>query len=290
MTRSDGHGRNGRGLMLSACAVRAFRPAAPPPPLTAPLDASYDWHVLLLAPFGSVLKDVPLPLHEVLLFRDEGESRAAADERSAMPSMARCPRFMDQALDEYLLCFRHDRLSRIEATVRLPAPKAATNFRRCLRAMAEERSQASHRTNARVPRGDTDIRGAISRTSPDESDAIDRPARSCRSVATAPTRLVAPCASREREMLVCGRVRTWRSALHPAQTESLLRLVDELELGNAQFNLTAIRDRPGMLRKHVLDSLSSAPYLRGERSRMSAPGRAFRAWRWPSSIRSGASR
>ncbi len=41
--------------------------------------------------------------------------------------------------------------------------------------------------------------------------------------------------------------------------------MDELELGNAQFNLTAIRDRPGMLRKHVLDSLSLQPYLRGER-------------------------
>src|ERR1017187_4673230 len=45
----------------------------------------------------------------------------------------------------------------------------------------------------------------------------------------------------------------------------LLRLVDELEAGNEQFNLTAIRDRPGMLRKHVLDSLSLQPYLRGVR-------------------------
>ena len=47
--------------------------------------------------------------------------------------------------------------------------------------------------------------------------------------------------------------------------ETLLELVDELELGNAQFNLTAIRDRLGMLRKHVLDSLSLQPYLRGMR-------------------------
>jgi 16S rRNA (guanine527-N7)-methyltransferase len=47
--------------------------------------------------------------------------------------------------------------------------------------------------------------------------------------------------------------------------ERLLRLVDELELGNAQFNLTAIRDRPGMLTKHILDSLSLQPYLRGNR-------------------------
>jgi 16S rRNA (guanine527-N7)-methyltransferase len=49
------------------------------------------------------------------------------------------------------------------------------------------------------------------------------------------------------------------------RAEVLLRLIDELELANAQFNLTAIRDRPGMLHKHVLDSLSIQPYLRGER-------------------------
>ena len=42
-------------------------------------------------------------------------------------------------------------------------------------------------------------------------------------------------------------------------------LVDELEIANAQFNLTAIRDRPGMLRKHVLDSLSVQPFLKGTR-------------------------
>jgi len=45
----------------------------------------------------------------------------------------------------------------------------------------------------------------------------------------------------------------------------LLRLIDALEAGNSQFNLTAIRDRPGMLRKHVLDSLSLQPFLRGTR-------------------------
>jgi 16S rRNA (guanine527-N7)-methyltransferase len=50
-----------------------------------------------------------------------------------------------------------------------------------------------------------------------------------------------------------------------AHGETLLRLLDELEQGNAQFNLTAIRDRPGMLRKHVLDSLSLQPFLRGAR-------------------------
>src|SRR5271165_4828846 len=51
----------------------------------------------------------------------------------------------------------------------------------------------------------------------------------------------------------------------PPQIEALIRLVDELEAGNAQFNLTAIRDRPGMLCKHLLDSLSLQPFLLGSR-------------------------
>jgi 16S rRNA (guanine527-N7)-methyltransferase len=53
--------------------------------------------------------------------------------------------------------------------------------------------------------------------------------------------------------------------LETGQAEDLLKLVDELERANAEFNLTAIRDRPGMLLKHVLDSLSVQPYLRGGR-------------------------
>ena len=53
--------------------------------------------------------------------------------------------------------------------------------------------------------------------------------------------------------------------LEASGAEALLKLVDELEVGNAQFNLTAIRDRLGMMHKHVLDSLSLQPYLRGTR-------------------------
>ena len=68
----------------------------------------------------------------------------------------------------------------------------------------------------------------------------------------------------ECDMLVSG-ARDLGVELDPTRAETLLRLVDELEQGNAQFNLTAIRDRPGMLQKHVLDSLSLQPYLRGER-------------------------
>lgn len=51
--------------------------------------------------------------------------------------------------------------------------------------------------------------------------------------------------------------------LDAGQIAMLLTLVDELERANAEFNLTAIRDRPAMLSKHVLDSLSAQPYLRG---------------------------
>jgi 16S rRNA (guanine527-N7)-methyltransferase len=68
----------------------------------------------------------------------------------------------------------------------------------------------------------------------------------------------------EHELLITG-ARDLGIGLNAPSAEILLRLVDELEAGNAQFNLTAIRDRVGMLRKHVLDSLSLQPYLRGVR-------------------------
>jgi 16S rRNA (guanine527-N7)-methyltransferase len=53
--------------------------------------------------------------------------------------------------------------------------------------------------------------------------------------------------------------------LAPAAQRALLSLIDELEVANAQFNLTAIRDRAGMMNKHLLDSLSVQPFLAGAR-------------------------
>jgi 16S rRNA (guanine527-N7)-methyltransferase len=78
--------------------------------------------------------------------------------------------------------------------------------------------------------------------------------------------LSSPPLTRESEhrLLVAG-ARELGIALEAPGAEALLKLVDELEAGNAQFNLTAIRDRLGMLRKHVLDSLTLQPYLRGGR-------------------------
>src|ERR1700732_3251517 len=69
---------------IAACHTPSPRVAAPdrtppPPPAHEPADASYDWHGLLIAPFGSVLKDIPAALHEVLLFRDEAHSGAVGD-------------------------------------------------------------------------------------------------------------------------------------------------------------------------------------------------------------------
>ena len=63
--------------------------------------------------------------------------------------------------------------------------------------------------------------------------------------------------------------------------EILLGLVDELEAANAQFNLTAIRDRPGMLRKHVLEQPQFAAAICTARAwRMSAgPARVFPVFR-----------
>ena len=111
-------------LVLSACAAPQPKPVAPPEPARAPLDASYDWRVLLVAPFGSVLKDVPLTLHEVLLFRDEAGHAAPADELECYAVDGARPRFVARSPSEYLLCFKHDRLSRVEATVQLPAEEA----------------------------------------------------------------------------------------------------------------------------------------------------------------------
>ena len=114
-------------LMLAACAAPIPKPTiAPPAP--PPLDASYDWHVLLIAPFGSVLKDIPLAFHEVLLFRDEAHSASAADDAECYAVNGAAPRFITRTPSEYLLCFKYDRLSRIEAAVRLPKNESAQVF------------------------------------------------------------------------------------------------------------------------------------------------------------------
>jgi len=54
-------------------------------------------------------------------------------------------------------------------------------------------------------------------------------------------------------------------ALSDAQAAKLLRLLDELDDWNQRMNLTAIRERGAQITKHLLDSLSVQPFLRGTR-------------------------
>jgi hypothetical protein len=113
-------------LALAACAAPRPKPVVPPP-APPPLDASYDWHVLLIAPFGSVLKDVPTPVHEVLLFHEDAPHPAADDLECYAPNQTP-PRFVARTPFEYVLCFKHGHLSRVEAAVRLPQDQAAQIF------------------------------------------------------------------------------------------------------------------------------------------------------------------
>src|ERR1700678_3485185 len=118
---------------LTGCRAPTPHATAParapaPPPDARPLDGSYDWHVLVIAPFGSVLKQVPLTLHEVLLFRDQARGGPAADDPECYASDAPAPRFVGRTPDEYLLCFKEDRLARIQASVRLTTAEAPEVF------------------------------------------------------------------------------------------------------------------------------------------------------------------
>lgn len=54
-------------------------------------------------------------------------------------------------------------------------------------------------------------------------------------------------------------------SLSSTQTDQLLRLLDELDDWNQRMNLTAIRERSQQITKHLLDSLSVQPFLRGTR-------------------------
>lgn len=53
--------------------------------------------------------------------------------------------------------------------------------------------------------------------------------------------------------------------LDEAQLARLVAHLDLLDDWNSRINLTAIRDRPAQLTKHLLDSLTVLPYLHGER-------------------------
>jgi hypothetical protein len=110
-------------------APTAAPPAAPgavSPAAASTAAASDDFSALLLAPFGTVFKDVPVPLTEVLVFHQPDARRTSEDADCFRP--AAVVSFLGRAPTDHLLCFDHDRLRRIEASVALPAAEAPAVF------------------------------------------------------------------------------------------------------------------------------------------------------------------
>ena len=66
-------------------------------------------------------------------------------------------------------------------------------------------------------------------------------------------------------MTLAAAAREMGVELEDAQLRALLAHLDLMDEWNQRMNLTAIRDRPAQIIKHVLDSLSVRPYLHGER-------------------------
>jgi hypothetical protein len=113
---------------LDGCAgsapARGAAPAAALP--AAPAAVSHDFHPLVLAPFGTAFKDVPASLTEVLVFHEPDAGRTREDADCFRPNVVVA--FLGRAPAEHLLCFDHDRLGRIEASVVLPAAEAPELF------------------------------------------------------------------------------------------------------------------------------------------------------------------
>jgi hypothetical protein len=88
-----------------------------------------DWHTLVIVPFGTLLKDVPYRLGEIVMFHDSSGVTAGREERDCHALQgASPPAFFGRPVAEYALCFSSDRLNRVEASVSLPADSASAQF------------------------------------------------------------------------------------------------------------------------------------------------------------------
>ena len=115
-------------------AARAATPLVAPAQNDAAANASFDWHALVVAPFGTRLVDSPIRLHEVLFFREQSQGPAEIESKDCYAVDGTPPTFIGQTPDEYLMCFEHDRLDRIDASVRIAADDAPRVFgRACAR-------------------------------------------------------------------------------------------------------------------------------------------------------------
>jgi hypothetical protein len=129
---------------LAACVASSLPPPQPPrAPPSDKTDASYDWRSLVIAPFGTRLQEIPIGLHEALLFQD-AHGRDAKEDGDCYAIDGEPPQFVGRRPDEYLLCFDHDRLNRIEAAVRLAPDGAGPVFAAaCARWLANSAAPAA---------------------------------------------------------------------------------------------------------------------------------------------------
>jgi len=122
---------------VSACASGPPRPAtagAPPGPATA----VPDWQEIPVAPLGTTIAAMHPGLHEILYFQSPRSADGSADGSADAPAGAGdvgaatdcyrangpLPSVLNHASEDYVLCFLHDRLARVEAVLNLPAAEA----------------------------------------------------------------------------------------------------------------------------------------------------------------------
>ena len=119
-------------LLAAAAAALGSGCATVPVAASAPraIAPGSDWRTLPLAPFGSSLQELHLPLHEVLLFddADAGPAQGAAQQRECYAAEGLRRRFAGRDTDSTLLCFRSGRLHSVEVSLQLPAGEAASLF------------------------------------------------------------------------------------------------------------------------------------------------------------------
>jgi hypothetical protein len=118
-------------VLMAACAAPNSGQKSPPrgSPPAAPQAPNDDWQALMLLPFGTLLKDVPYRLDEVVVFHDSAGTAAGREEHECYTLRGtEPPRLFGRPVEGYSLCFSADRLNRIEASVSLAAESAAAQF------------------------------------------------------------------------------------------------------------------------------------------------------------------
>ena len=117
------------GLVACAAPPAQTVPAAAPPVAVArALPPGDDWRSLLPVPFGSTVSQIPFALKEVLLFQGENRSASEPDEAECYSKSGLPLTFRGIQADDYVLCFVHDRLFRVETVLRLPKDVPADTF------------------------------------------------------------------------------------------------------------------------------------------------------------------